>query len=367
MPKDPNNLKKLILIHGDEEFLVDQAARKRVDALVPLAEQPTSLEIFDGCCSNATEVTDLLARVVQAVYTGDLFGGQKAVWLRDANFFNPAKDPGRSAAVKEAILEFGSRFKDREAPNTMLISGASVDKRTGFYKTCKSLGEEISHSKPKNSREAETVARGQISAACKRNNLAMDAQRSDQLLLRAGTDARLLMSEVAKLAVYANGAPITEDDIRLMIAPNREAVIWDFMDAFGSRRLAPAISQLRRLFQEKQTAVGIVFQLTTLVRNIIVLRECMDRGWLHRSGRGWSWGSDPQIDSFLTPLQPDPRKMHPFRLGNIAGQAHHWPIRDLKRVRKDLVDTHYRLVSSAGNPELLLELCIIRCLAVKSS
>jgi DNA polymerase-3 subunit delta len=68
------------------------------------------------------------------------------------------------------------------------------------------------------------------------------------LVSQVGADPELLESEVAKLATYTRGAPITVDDIDAVCSPTIEARIYELTDAVGKRDRTAAFRILENLF-----------------------------------------------------------------------------------------------------------------------
>jgi DNA polymerase III delta subunit len=80
-------LKPLVLIYGDQEYLVRQAYDRLLQALVPEAARAFNVEQFDGARAEVRAVIDSLA-------TPPLMEGPKAVGVYDARYFQSKSDAG---------------------------------------------------------------------------------------------------------------------------------------------------------------------------------------------------------------------------------------------------------------------------------
>ncbi len=84
---------------------------------------------------------------------------------------------------------------------------------------------------------------------------------------------RIASMELDKLALYRGTAPITADDVRLLVAEAVPASVWAFTDAIGERRTLAAIDLLDRLLDDTPEPV----LLAVLHRRIRELLELGDR------------------------------------------------------------------------------------------
>ncbi|HTB21114.1 MAG TPA: hypothetical protein VK914_00250 [bacterium] len=81
------SLRPLVLIYGDQEYLVRQAYDRILQALVPEDARAFNLEQFDGARAEVRVVLDSLA-------TPSMMGGPKAVGVYDARYFQSKADSG---------------------------------------------------------------------------------------------------------------------------------------------------------------------------------------------------------------------------------------------------------------------------------
>ena len=349
--------KALYLIHGDDDFLVQESARALVHALCPPAMESTGLVTIDGAVDRADEIETVVRETIQGLFTVSLFGDRTVVWLKDASFLNPRKDPGRGAEAKAQVQGLLDKLKAGAPGNVLVVSGAPLDKRSALYKFLAKEGHVAAHMRPEKTwkvdESAEQVAADRFAAA----GLEIARPLLQRFIQRTGPETRQIHHEIEKLSLFAGeGGTVTQDMVDDLVTPAREAILWDFTDAMGMADLERSLAQLRRLLAQRENPVALVIQVVNRFRELLLLRECMDRGWL----RNGQWDQGPEATEHLDRLQPDPRKIHPFRTKNLARQAGNYTRSTLARARDYLVRTHEQMVSSRMPQELLLELAVIR-------
>ncbi|MCX7009952.1 MAG: hypothetical protein NTY53_22380 [Kiritimatiellaeota bacterium] len=355
------------LIHGEDEFRVKGAARARVDALCPPADQAFGLEQINGTVENAEGAALALRRCLGALRTPSFLGGRKVVWLQDANFFadtnlikgEVVKD-ARDAFAQELRQGFGEGF-------VLVISAGKLDGRTAFAKACKELAVIESFEVAEKSYQQEKPALEWAGECFRKADLRISGNLLKEFIDRAGYDTRQIVTEVEKLSVYLGARKdIVAEDIRLLVAPARESENWDLPNAVGLRDLPHALDILRQLMFQGGSEVGLVIGLESLWRDLLLLRGCLDRGWLRLSSGGWKtdahWSTAPEVDAALGSLDKDPRKIHPFRVVKLADQAQKFSLAELQRALAETILTHERMVSGSGAADVLLELLLLKLL-----
>ncbi|MEO8354116.1 MAG: DNA polymerase III subunit delta, partial [Chthoniobacteraceae bacterium] len=85
---------------GSDEAAVKEAARAHAAKLNSGGE--FGADIIDGVADNAAQAADKIHRTIEALLTFPFFGGEKLVWLKNANFLGDSQ-MGRAAAVIDAL------------------------------------------------------------------------------------------------------------------------------------------------------------------------------------------------------------------------------------------------------------------------
>ena len=357
------------LIYGDDEYRVTEAAKNVVNQLVPLEDRELGLEIVEGNAQSSDEVEQAIMRCMESLQTLSLLGGMKLVWFRDCGFLGDSA-LGRSQDVKERLEQIASFLKDGlPEGHRLLITAAKVDKRYAFFKACEASGTVEEHGLASKSYQQDREAMQRLVEILHEHGLDMAEPVREAFHEKVGNGTRQIVNEVEKLAIYVHGREgVTLEDVDRITSRSASALAWDLADAVGKRDLRRALSVLRLLLFQRESAIALVIVLENRFRELIVFREALDRGWLHLRGGGWpsaEWTAlPPDVGDVLTgELGRDPTKMKPFRVSILAQQATQFSLSELVRARRTAVVAHERLVTAGVPGKIILELLVIRLLA----
>lgn len=354
-----------ILVYGGDEFIVSTKAREIAESIIPKADRDMGLEIIDGGADTVDAAVQIIRRCHEAVATPAFLSERKLVWLKGATFLSDTVT-GKSESVKVPLGRLMDYVKD-ELPqgHSLLISSPKVDKRYTVYKTMKACGEVHDFSVSDNQRDIEKHAADQLGMLLKKTELRMAGAVRVAFLDRVGSDTRQMLCELEKMATYlGDRKDVTLDDVRAITSASREAIAWDISDAFGSRKLAEALDILNMLMAQKQSPIGVAAILGTRVRDLMLYREALDAGWIRSGGGGLTWNElPPDVDAVLkNGFERDPRTTHPYRAKILADQAARFTMLELRRIQREFVQAHTKLVSSSLPQRLVLELALTRAL-----
>ena len=128
----------------------------------------------------------------------------------------------------------------------------------------------------------------------------------------------LAVGELEKLALYRPFDPVTEDDVRSLVAEVVPDSTWAFLDAVADRKAAVAGPLLDRLLESTPEPV-ILVQLHRRIRELIEVADHL------------AAGAAPS--SLVRTLG-----MKPFRVDKLVGQARRWTIAELEDALEGLLD-----------------------------
>src|SRR4029077_12092519 len=89
---------------GSDDLEVKHTAAELAEKLKPAAAGEFGLETIDGSADNADQAASRIRSTVEALRTLPFFGGEKLVWLKNANFLGDDQKAG-SVAVQSALEE----------------------------------------------------------------------------------------------------------------------------------------------------------------------------------------------------------------------------------------------------------------------
>lgn len=350
------------LIFGEDDFLVAQSARAIIDTACPPADQALGVEQVDGAVETTDAAIAALRNCITAVRTPSFLGARKVVWFRDVAFLKNERLL-KNADVRRWLDELIALVRDGlPAGHVLVLTAPAVDGRSTLVKTFKAGGRVIELRRAETEREAGAQAEEIARAAFERLGVAADFAALRELAERVGADARTLEQEVEKLAAWAGDRRRVEaDDVRRLTPATREAAGWTLADAVVTGRVAPALLALRRLLEQSEDSIGLASGLESRFRDLMILRECLDRGWVRASGELVAWSDAPEAEAALSALgERDPRRMHPYRAGRLLEAAAPYSPDRLRAIRAAILDVRERMVSGYAQPDLLLEFLVLR-------
>ena len=357
---------QLTLIYGNDEFAVAEQAKASLKKWLGDGDTSHAVDVIDGDVKTIGDAITVIADVCNTLKQVDLFGDQKVIWLQNVSFLSTA-NPGKSADVKAALTGLMDLFKaNLQGNNRLLVTVAAVDKRGAFYKWITKSAEVFECSMPDKPWLMDEYARTHARRLFDHHNLKISDSLLEEFVQKSGTNVRQFASEVEKLSVYlGEKGEVTSKEIRLLVTPTREAAAWDLADALGAGNLGVALSILRQLLSQRESTVGLLMGLSRRFREMLILRECMDRGWLSISGSGRYqkavWADHPDAEALLGAFgNADPRKLHSYRVMLLAQQAKRFSSAALQRGRTLILDCHETAMSSVVPEKVLLEVLLLK-------
>ena len=119
---------------------------------------------------------------------------------------------------------------------------------------------------------------GWIMSRAKTLDIALEPRASATLAEAIGRQPRLIDTELRKLALYADGRTVTEEDVRQMVAYVREANIFQAVDAVIDGRADVALRLITRIMDDGSPAAYILTMLARQVRLLLMAKDMTARG-----------------------------------------------------------------------------------------
>ncbi|MDD2459643.1 MAG: hypothetical protein WC328_01780 [Kiritimatiellia bacterium] len=363
---------KLCLICGDDDYLVDAAARERISQLVPEPDRAFGVETVDGHRDTGDEIRKAVDACMESVQTPGFFGATKVTWFRDVTFLTGGGRSADTTAAKEAVHKLVTWLKDGLLDGqTLIITAAKVLRSSTFFKTCQQHGEVQDFGNGLKAWELEKLAGQRMDALFVKAGLAVDPAARAEFLKRVGCDTRLLVSEIEKLRLYAGDRNrVTVDDVREITSIGREAEAWDLLDAFGERNALGVLTTLKRLSGQRGIGVMLAAMLEKTVRDLLILREAHDRKWVYGSAGGacgWNKNLPPEAAALLSALPVNPTAMNTWALKKKLPHALNFTLQELRLARYRILDLREKLVTCALPEMFLLETTLLRIIGNPSS
>ena len=354
---------------GSDESAVKTAASELAAKLAPADAGDFGVETIDGCADNADQAAARIHATIEALQTLPFFGGGKLVWLKNVNFLADNK-LGGAAAVHEALEELRAVLEsDFGGEVKFLLSAPEVDKRRSFYKALAKQAELQVFDKLDSSRgDWQEAATGLVQSLGRKYRLQFDDEALDLFVLFTGGDTRTIGSELEKLDLFlgAKERQVTLEDVRTLVTLSRGGVIYELGHALAARNLDQALKLVRRLLDQRETAIGILLaSIFPTVRNLLLAKDLMQRHRLPRPSAPFSFISIlnrlPAEATAHLPRKKD-GSINGYALGIAAVQAHRFETEQLVAGLEACLAANLQIVTSQLDHELILNQVVVKLL-----
>jgi DNA polymerase-3 subunit delta len=177
--------------------------------------------------------------------------------------------------AKKEVLDALGTYAQSPSPTTVLVvMGEKLAKTTKLYKAIARLGGVVERTTPK---KKELPAIVGTLFATRDKDASFDICRD--LVESVGEDLEALDTAVAKMATYMGERTVaTREDVRAMVETSVEVKVWDLTDALLDRRASDALSLFNLLLQQSNSVFRIQSAVVRTLRELIVVRSCIDDG-----------------------------------------------------------------------------------------
>ena len=360
---------QIYAVVGSDESEVKRVAAELAANLTPPDAGDFGLEVIDGAADNAEQAAARIRSAVEALQTLPFFGSAKLVWLKNANFLGDDQI-GRSASVQAALEELAEVIGgDLGADVTFLVSAPEVDKRRSFYKSLVKRADLQVFDRLDSSRSGwEEKATEIVLGRAKKNKLQFDNDALDLFVLLTGGDTRQIENELDKIDIFLgqDRRRVTLDQIRDLVPLSRAGVIFELGNALASRDLELALTLVRRLLDQGESAIGILLvAILPTIRNLLLAKDLMERHRLPRPHAPF------QFISTVNRLPADatehlPRKkdgsINAYPLGIAAQHANRFETQQLIQGMQACLEANLQLVTTQLDHELVLTEIVVKLL-----
>lgn len=346
------------LFLGPDDYLKSEGAKRLIDSLVAPEDRDFGLEIIDGTCDKADDVLQAIDRAGEALYTASFLGGNKVVWLRDANFLPGAKGRAVEAqAAKDAATAFFEGLQKAPLPegHTLVITATACAKISKFYKWVEKTGKITVCGEEVKSYQQEKAAQARLADLLPQCGLKMSPAVRTAFAQRVGSDSRTIVSELDKLRAYLgkDGAEVTLADIEAVISTAVGAEPFALTEAILQRSPTLATKTIEQLRADKNAAFPAAVGILNTLNDLCSLRDALDQGWL--AGNRWDLPAD-RLPARLA-------RLNGWFLGKQVEAAKRYSLNELRAGRHYAVEMRFKLVdTTAQDPWAIIEASLLRIL-----
>jgi DNA polymerase-3 subunit delta len=351
---------------GSDEAEVKRTAADLAEKLTPPNAGDFGLETIDGAADNAEQAAARIRSTVEAVRTLPFFGGAKLIWLKNANFLGDDQK-SRAASVQSTLEELADLLEEQLPDGIIfLLSAVDVDKRRSFYKSLSKRAEVQIFDKLDSNRsgwEEEALEITQQRAS--KRKLKFEDVALELFVLLTGGDTRQIDNELEKIDLYlGSDRQVNSALVRELVPLSRAGVIFELGNALAERDLERALTLVRRLLDQGETAIGILLvAILPTVRNLLLAKDLMDRHRLPRPHAPFQFISTlnrlPASATEHLPRKKD-GTINAYALGIAAQNAHLFQVDQLVAGMEACLQANLQLVTSQLDHELVLTEVVVK-------
>lgn len=319
LAQEPSQSSSVYLFYGEENFLVDQAARYLKGTILPAEAEDFNFSSY--FCSDAD-----LDRLREEVETFPIFAEKRVIWVRDVDGLND-RDWDKLVPVL-----------DNPVSSTVLIlCGQKPDKRKKAVKLILDKHASVEFKKP-----YENEIPGWIRKLAKDQGLTIDEEASGLLHRLVGSRLSELNAEIIKLASYVGDRKrIQLEDVAKCVTDSRELSVFELTNSFASGDKVESLSNLVRLLDQGQNAIGIVTLLARHIRILMSIKQGQSAGL-----SGVKLAAHAGVPGYF--------------LKDYLTQAQRWSPQKLEEILVLLADTDRALKSSPLSSHIWLENLVLK-------
>jgi DNA polymerase-3 subunit delta len=353
---------------GSDEAEVKRVAAELAQKLVPKDAGDFGLEIIDGAADNADQAAARIRSTIEALQTLPFFGSAKVVWLKNANFFGD--DPkARSAAVQSALEELSPLIDSSFGPGvTLLISATEVDKRRSFYKALVKRAELQVFDRLDSARAGwEEEATEVVRRRSKKRKLQFGDGALDLFVLLTGGDTRQIDNELEKIDTYlGKDRAVRVELVRELVPLSRAGVIFELSNALAARDLELALTLVRRLLEQGESAIGILLAaIVPIIRNLLLAKDLMEQHGIRRPHSPFQFiAAVNRLPAKATEHLPRKKdgSINAYGLAIAAQHANQFETDQLIDAMRACLDANVKLVTTQLDHELILTEVVVKLL-----
>ncbi len=370
----PESAGNFFAVVGSDEGLVRERALILYNELTGGVDDGFTHETIDGIADNSESAFEICSSTVQSLLTIPMFGGDKVVWLRNANFLGD-NVTGRSQRTEAGVESLRSTL-ERGIPQGVkfLLTAQGVDKRRSFWKFIEKAADVQVHDRIDTSRDdwQDQVAR-LVTSRAKELGLRFETDALALFVMLAGEQSQQIGNELEKLDLFLgeDRREVTEDDVRLLVPLSRAAVVFEIGKAIQLGNAARAIQLIDQQLEADESAIGIMrASIIGVVRNLFMAKLIIEKFKVPTGNySAFSGGLNrlAEADRAWLPQKKDGSGVNVFPIFLAADNAKNFELAGLQNVMEATLKADQALVTTGLDHRLVLHRLIVEITAARKS
>jgi DNA polymerase III subunit delta len=370
-PKKSDNFFAVV---GSDEGLVREKALLLYNQLTQGVDDGFTHETIDGIADNSESAFEICSSTVQALLTLPMFGGDKVVWLRNANFFADTVT-GRSQRTEVGVESLRATL-EKGVPDGVkfLLTAQGIDKRRGFWKFLEKAADVQVHDRIDTSRDdwQDQVA-SLVARRARELGLVFDRNAMELFVMLAGEQTQQIGNELEKLDLYLGEErrEVTEADVRVLVPLSRAAVVFEIGKAIQLGNAGRAIQLIDEQLEADESAIGIMrASIIGVVRNLFMARLIIDQFKVatgNYSAFAGGLNRLPETDRAWLPQKKDGSGVNVFPIFLAAENAKNFELTGLQKVMEATLKADQALVTTGLDHRLILHRLIVEIASARKA
>ena len=359
---------------GSDDGLVREKALVLYNELTGGVDDGFTHETIDGIADNSESAHEICSTTVQALLTLPMFGGDKVVWLRNANFLAD-NVTGRSQRTEAGVENLRATL-EKGIPDGVkfLMTAQGVDKRRSFWKFIEKAADVQVHDRIDTSRDdwQEQVA-SLVSKRARELNIRFHPDALALFVLLAGEQTQQIGNELEKLDLYLGEErrEVTEDDVRVLVPLSRAAVVFEIGKAIQLGNAARAIQLIDQQLEADESAIGIMrASIIGVVRNLFMAKLIIEKFKIPTGNySSFSGGLNrlPEADRAWLPQKKDGSGVNVFPIFLAADNVQNFELAGLQHVLEATLKADQALVTTGLDHRLILHRLIVEIASARNA
>jgi DNA polymerase-3 subunit delta len=370
----PQNSGNFYAIVGSDDGLVREKALLLYNQLTGGLDDGFTHETIDGIADNSDSAFEICASTVQALLTLPMFGGDKVVWLRNANFLAD-NVTGRSQRTESGVENLRATL-ERGIPEGVkfLMTAQGVDKRRSFWKFIEKAATVQAYDRIDTSRDdwQEQVA-SLVTASARKLGLTFEHDALALFVMLAGEQSQQISNELEKLDLYLGPErrEVTEDDVRLLVPLSRAAVVFEIGKAIQLGNASRAIQLIDQQLEADESAIGIMrASIIGVVRNLFMAKLIIEKFKIPTGNySAFSGGLNrlAEADRAWLPQKKDGSGVNVFPIFLAAENSKNFELAGLQHVMEATLKADQALVTTGLDHRLVLHRLIVEIASARKA
>ena len=370
----PQNAGNFFAVVGSDEGLVREKALQLYNQLTGGVDDGFTHEVIDGIADNSDSAFEICASTVQALLTIPMFGGDKVVWLRNANFLAD-NVTGRSQRTESGVESLRVTLeKGIPAGVKFLMTAQGVDKRRAFWKYIEKSATVQVHDRIDTGRDGwqEEVA-ALVTRRANEIGLSFERDAMALFVMLAGEQSQQIGNELEKLDLYLgeDRRVISEEDVRVLVPLSRAAVVFEIGKALQLGNASRAIQLIDEQLEADESAIGIMrASIISVVRNLFMAKLIIEKFNVPTASYNSFSGALNRLsdaDRAWLPQKKDGSGVNVFPIFLAADNAKNFDLAGLQHVMEATLKADQALVTTGLDHRLILHRLVVEITAARKS